>query len=142
MTNPTGLRLSVFRNPLGDCTNGGITSRVRQVTLVGFRDETGLHNHGQVNGEVHYIPGPFEATEDAPAVILVHRYVGGGILHIEPLAPVPAGHIGYMSGGNYAAASDSRVSEMAARLVRHAWYGAFDVHDRSETPEQYRALSG
>ena len=46
-----------------------------------------------------------------------------------------------MMGGNYAATSDSRFGEAVRKRIGPNFYGAVPIHDRFETPEQYRALS-
>lgn len=88
-----GLRVSILKNAeLGDCTNGGISATRKSLTLVGPD-----------------IPEIFEATPDAPAVVIIGRIIGGRLYnHAEPLEPVPAGHNGYMAGGNFIHTSDSR----------------------------------
>ncbi len=67
-----GLRLSILHDKrIGNCSNGGISSRCSEVTLVG----PGI-------AEI------FEATSDAPAVKIVSRNIGGEYLHVEPIEPV------------------------------------------------------
>jgi hypothetical protein len=39
---------------------------------------------------------------------------------------------GRMFGGNYAAASDSRFSELCEKLLGTSFYGAVAIHDRVE----------
>lgn len=113
-----GLRLSVltgeFHSP-----NGGMSARVKQVTLVG-----------------EGVAPVFPVTDEAPAVVLVTRYYGGQVLrNVEPAVGPDAGNVGWMAGGAYVATSDSRVRDLIG------FYGALAFHDRQETPEQYRALS-
>ena len=113
-----GLRLSVltgeFHSP-----NGGISARVKQVTLVG-----------------EGVDPVFPVTDEAPAVVLVTRYFGGRILrNVEPAVGPDEGNVGWMAGGAFVASMDSRVSDLIG------FYGAMALHDRQETPEQYRALS-
>lgn len=116
-----GIRADIYRGPYGDCSNGGISGRVKTVTVVGPG-----------------IEGPFEPTEDAPAVRLVFREIGGQrIVHAVPVdTPTDAERrVGPMDGGCYIASSDSRFRRAVGI------YGAVALHDRWETPEQYRSLS-
>lgn len=76
----------------GSCSNGGISSRVKTVTLVG-------------DG----IPTLFEPSPDAPAVFLVRRtfFEHGEYLHASPVAVDPSrGPL--MFGGCFIYTSDSR----------------------------------
>jgi hypothetical protein len=120
-----GLHVSVYRNAelRGDFTNGGISSSADHLTVVN-------------------VSGPFEPSDDAPAVALID-----GALGTKILVPVlqdskgkwqrvrAQGHVGPMAGGNYAASSDSRFGEAVG------FYGAVSIHDRFETMEQYALLS-
>jgi hypothetical protein len=101
---------------LGDCSNGGISGRVSTVTVLG--------------------PGESDpGRSDAPAVRIVTRRIGGrDYVHAEPLTK-PAGHVGPMAGGSFIFTSDSRFSDLTG--VRYP----ISLHDRFETPEQYRQLS-
>lgn len=89
---PQGLLCSVYRNPLGDCTNGGVTSKHAQVVLLGAE-------------------GPFEPTADAPAL---HVGAWKGQLIALPVKPMryASGECfsldGWMFGGNFIYSSDSR----------------------------------
>lgn len=116
-----GLTASIFEDKqIGNCSNGGISSRCKQVTVVGLGKRAEI----------------FEPTDDAPAVKLVKRTIGGRtVVHAEPVNAPPAGHIGWMAGGAFISTSDSRFSEAAG------FYGAVSLHDRCETPAQYDALS-
>lgn len=112
-----GLRLSVLRNAeLGDCSNGGISSRCKAVTLVG----PGI-------AEI------FEPSDDAPAVRLVRRDIGNEIvLHVMPADEDGRGLPGqWMAGGAYVASSDGRFGE-ALRARGHSGYCAISLHDRTE----------
>lgn len=113
MAKLEGLHCSVLRNAdHGDCTNGGLTSRVSAVTLVG-----------------EGVEGPFEPTERDPGVKLVRRWAGTPreYLHAEPLEAPPAGHVGWMFGGNFIHTSDGRFPSRYP----------IPVHDRSETAADY-----
>lgn len=113
------LPISVYReNRLGDCTNGGITSRYDRLLLI---CEEGYK----------------EVDENNPPenlVKIVTRFIcGREYKHIEPYASVDAGCVGWMSGGNIAYSCDSRFSRMSEYPL--------SVHDRQETQAQYDMLS-
>ena len=113
-----GLLAYIYRSDLGDCSNGGISGRVQKVTIIDDR-----------------IDAPFAPTDEAPAVRIVERNIGGRpYVHAEPIdAPEGDKTVGPMMGGCYIATSDSRLRAIAD--------GAIPLHDRWETAEQYRALS-
>jgi hypothetical protein len=112
----SGLRADIYRGPYGDCSGGGISSRVNQVTIIDPR-----------------IEGPSEPSDDAPAVRLVTRYFGGEPYHhLEPIDK-PEGMLGPMMGGTYVATPDSR--------LRRVVEGAIPLHDRFETADEYRSYS-
>lgn len=130
-----GLTLHVYRSKLGDFTNGGISSGADKLILVGLirgGQFEPLPEHSQV-----FAPGP-----DAPAVVLVESRLPAKYgPHLEPFMTDDSGDVGPMSGGNYAASSDSRWSELGD-LFGHGRLGAVPIHDRYESPELYRQLSG
>jgi len=100
-----GLLATVYRAAgLGDCTNGGITSRVDQVVIVGEGSEI------------------FEPSDDAPAVVIVRKsYRFGDYMFAKPVA---LGDRQSMFGGNYITCSDSRVRAINKYPI--------PVHDRIE----------
>jgi hypothetical protein len=49
--------------------------------------------------------------------------------------------VGPMFGGNYAGASDSRFGDLVRGIFDCPGADLVPIHDRVETPEQYRALS-
>ena len=109
-----GIMVNVLRSQ-HDSTNNGVTSRFNRFILV--------------DGEV---TGPFEPDRKTPALKLVRRTIyGKPYVHAEPLDPVPAGHVGYMFGGNFIYTSDSRFPNRYP----------IPVHDRMDTKDQYRQLS-
>ena len=120
---PTGLRVHVFRNALGDSTNGGRSANVKTVTVVN-------------------VDGPFAPTDDAPAFVLVTGPTGVPILRPVDGPTDPEATIGPMAGGNIASTSDSRWTAAVTDIAgtRFAPTGVA-IHDRFETPETYRALS-
>lgn len=114
------LRIAVYKNPLyKDCSNGGITERYDELLLVCYE-------------------GYIEIDEDnlpENLVVFHERTLGGERCgYLEPYAPCPAGCVGWMFGGSYAASCDSGFSRMVGI------YGAVAVHDRTETQEQYDAM--
>ena len=98
-----------------DCTNRGISSTHTQFTLIG-------------DGVAEL----FSPSDRAPALRLVKRltFSGKPYYHAEPFEH-PTGMLGPMAGGNYLTTTDSRFP------VDHP----IPIHDRYETPEQYRSLS-
>lgn len=111
-----GIRADIFKSRYGDSSNGGISSRVGEVTIIDER-----------------INGPFEPTDDAPAVRIVERWLGSGrYVHLEPVDQ-PSGQCGPMMGGCYVATPDSRLRRIAE--------GAIPLHDRFETVEEYASYS-
>ena len=110
--------LSIYKASHSDCSNGGMSSRCNQVTLVGTWD----------NERSEFSPLPkssqiFEASDKKPAVIAVYRrYLD--YWHLEPcefMAP-PKRHM--MAGGCYCCCSDSR--------FRESWPYPLPLHDRHE----------
>lgn len=113
-----GLSLAVARG--ANCTNGGISSRFDTLLAVN-------------------VPGPFEPSDDCPAVLLETHYAG--CLRIVPAIYRDGRWIAdprwAMFGGNYAATSDSRFGDACRKLLGHEFYGAVCIHDRYETPLPY-----
>ncbi|MCJ1688536.1 hypothetical protein [Rathayibacter sp. VKM Ac-2927] len=77
-------------------------------------------------------------TEQTPAVHLVTREGGaslGGMTlhHFEPAEPLPAGRVGYMASGAFV------VVPVAVARALDLFPAAYALHDRSETPADYRA---
>jgi len=81
-----GLICHIYRSGLGECSNGGVSSKTDMVTLVGI----GL--------------SPYEPTAECPAIKLVER---NGYAHAEPVEQ-PVGLVGPMFGGTFIYSSDSR----------------------------------
>src|SRR5881227_328614 len=142
--DPKGLRLDVYRNAAHGgtgATNGGVTGTHTRLTLIGYQARPG--------GPIQPLPQDsqvFGVTEDAPAVVLVPSNLSGVFTapHLVPEDIVRYGagpNVGPMFGGNYAGASDSRFNDLIRRVYEHDGDGLVAVHDRVETPDQYRALS-
>lgn len=110
-----GMTVDVFRALSGDFSNNGVSARHDRLVVVN-------------------VEGPAEPDDDRPAMYLEQGPGNGGWV-LVPVAPREPGLLGPMFGGNYAATSDGRWR----RAVGHT--GAVPIHDRYETPDQYRSLS-
>jgi hypothetical protein len=115
-----GMRVSILVDKdTGDCTNGGITSRVKSCIVVG--------------------PGIPEIFEAGSGDVVLQLIPWFGYFKAVPIAFGIWGYwdlekmIGPMFGGNYITTSDSRFKEVCPHPV--------PVHDRYETQEQYDRLS-
>lgn len=126
-----GLIASIYKDNGQDWSNGGISSRVNEVTVVN-------------------IDGPFEPTEDRPAVLLVPGNVMGTAKIVPAIQTIgdawvenhPSGSVGPMMGGCYVATSDSRFSRAVKDVTgNRLWSGAVPLHDRFESPSQYNMLT-
>ena len=97
MRKVKALSVSVFKNPMGDCTNNGISSKYNTLLLVG-KD----------------VEGYIDVDLDNPPenlVVLVKRNTWGNHehIHVEPLDGCHAeGEKQYMAGGNFCYTSESR----------------------------------
>lgn len=128
------LSLSVYRHnssvfPDMDCTNGGASGRYDEILV-----ECDRGNERDI-----------DPTNPPENLFKVEEMNIGfcRALHLVPYKKRREGMVGPMDGGNYADTCDSRWGEM---LSDH--YGAafrfnhcLSIHDRYETPEQYRILS-
>ena len=110
----TGLSVSVYsNNEIGECTNGGISSKNKSLIFVDAS-------------------GPSEGTEENSVKLVRRNLSRGEYLHVEPIIK-PDGMVGPMFGGNFIYTSDSRFREISVYPI--------PIHDRFETSEQYRQLS-
>jgi hypothetical protein len=112
-----GLTVSIYKNDLGDCTLGGVSSKFNSLVLV---DE-------QINA-------PFEVAENEVYLVIIRRQLfGETYLHLAPRVNgkdvKQSGFIGGMFGGNFAYCSDSRFSAISKRPL--------PIHDRFETQQFY-----
>ena len=108
------LRINVYRGNLGDCTLGGISSKFNDLYIL--CDE-----------------GPDMIDEDDPKLLrVVNRTIFGELRpYLEPVNGKDPEKVGWMMGGNFGYASDSRFP-----------FGfALPIHDRQETQEDYDLLS-
>ena len=112
------ISLEVFRNSLGDCSNGGISSRYSEV-LIECKD-------GYIEIDENNLPENF--------CKVVERDLGfETYLHIEPYNSPDKGCIGWMAGGCFCSTSDSRFSRISKYPLA--------LHDRQETQELYDRMS-
>lgn len=113
-----GLTVSVFHNPLGDCTNNGISSQDTDLLLVNVSGPTDNHHMGYKKAML----------------------VKGNVRGCVKVVPAVWAEIGEwipdprwcMMGGNYAATSDSRFHEAVRKIIGAESYGAVPIHDRIE----------
>lgn len=110
------LPCSIFRDSLGDCTNGGISSAGQKLDLLtddlyGFRTANLLR-----------------------LVELEKRVVCGGKIYRDVIPVIYPGRW-WMSGGNILYSSDSRFEHYTGSMY------PLVIHDRYETPEEYELYS-
>ena len=105
------LPVSIYRDSdSSDCTNGGLSGRVTRALLIG----EGLE------GFIEPKPG------DVVFRIVKRDLFDGPYYHVEPVADqCPTDMNGPMFGGNYVAASDSRLRKICQYPM--------PIHDRFET---------
>lgn len=110
------LPLGIYKSNLGDCSNGGISSRFREILLI--CDE-----------------GHIEIDENNPpenlCKLVVKDYGFTVYKHIEPVAK--ANGVGWMAGGTLVYTCDSRFRRMSEYPLV--------LHDRTESQKEYDALS-
>jgi hypothetical protein len=117
---PLPLTVEVLR-PSYDATNSGVTSQNNRVILIPL-------------GVAIDVVMKTIASATIPVLKVVSRNLGGRTyLHAEPVTKVPAGHVGYMAGGNYVVSSDSRYREFVGDYP-------ISVHDRTETTAYYNSM--
>tara|TARA_R100001594_G_scaffold97709_1_gene132086 strand:+ start:1860 stop:2231 length:372 start_codon:yes stop_codon:yes gene_type:complete len=121
-----GLIVSILKDGMGDYSNGGVSGRANQLTLIN-------------------VDGPFEPSVHAPAAMLVKGNLGGA--KVIPCVDDPtnmfgdmSNQIGPMMGGTFVTTSDSRFSNKLEKMGVSSGV-AIPFHDRYETTEQHRALS-
>ena len=107
-----GLHIYIYKDDLGDCTNGGVSSRdIEGLTLTN-------------------VDGPFNPCDRYPsAKLVVQEFFNRRSVKI---VPTEIGKRHSMFGGNYGATSDSRFSDMVEDMLGHSFYGAVPIHDRVE----------
>lgn len=111
------IRAEIYRFPLGDCTNNGVSSRFRDL-LLPCKD-------GFIDVDTDNLPENFcyvrmrEIGEKRIYDICPAEIVDGELMD--------RGGKWYMAGGNFAYSSDARFSRMIGGM-----YGAVAIHDRVE----------
>jgi len=104
-----GMIVYVYRDTLGDCTLNGISSSHDRLCVVN-------------------VDGPFEPSDDCPAVVLKPGNIPKALPKLVP--EEDEGHW-VMMGGNYAGTSDSRFSRAVEAMCGvHA--SIVPIHDRIE----------
>jgi hypothetical protein len=106
-----GLIVSVYTNAGSgsDHSMNGVTNRFNRLCVIN-------------------VDGPFDPSDDCPAVLLEQGALDGTAV----LRPVEAGDNWTMFGGNFAATSDSRFHYAIENITGNRFYGAIPVHDRIE----------
>jgi len=104
-----GMLAQIYDSPLGNCSNNGVSAKCKQVTVIN-------------------VDGPFEPSDDAPAVKLIKRERIGNVVC------VPVGLEGKwtMFGGAYITTSDSRFGEAVRKLSGYEHSFPVALHDRVE----------
>ena len=121
------LRVSVYRtNDLGDCTNGGVTSRHDRMTLFfGCKREEALA-YCQENG-----------VDPDGCLVLIERTLWGEQHNYAAPLIHQSGQCGPMFGGNFVYTSNGILAEAMGEKTSRP----IQVMDRYETEEEYLALS-
>jgi len=102
---------------LGNCSNGGISSKHKKVLLWSECKELQI----------------FEESKDCPAVeIKTKNAYGEEYVYVQPVGN-PTGR-GWMMGGSFIHSCDSRFREVFGNKP-------IPLHDRQETPEQSEMMS-
>ncbi len=102
----SGLTAEVYKNPLGDCTNGGISSKRRSLYILAENC------------------GPFEPSDIRECVSIVEREVMGQVY--VNAKPIYRKKRWYMAGGNFLYTGDSRYKEITGISY------PVSIHDRCE----------
>lgn len=134
-THISMFQLSVLRDVSysADTTLGGVTSTHKRLALVGTIPLGTTEIHPITNA-----PTLALRSDSAPVVLQAKQGFGRVTASLVPLVydaeqavwSYKAGR--FMAGGNYAATSDSRVTDIISAMLGHRFYGALAVHDRYE----------
>lgn len=103
-----GIIGAIYDSPGGNCSNGGVSARHTQVCVVN-------------------VDGPFEPSQDAPAVRLIKRRTGNLVC-----VPVGLEDKWTMFGGAYVYTSDSRFTNAVEKLSGYDHCFPVALHDRIE----------
>ncbi len=119
-----GLHVDIYRSEdLAGCSNNGVSERV------GIR---GLC--------ITNIDAPFEPSKEYPAAqLIVQKWQKYATVRCVPQELLDKG-CGYMMGGSYVAACDSRFNQTIEKLTGHTFYGAVALHDRTENDDYIRSM--
>jgi hypothetical protein len=113
------ISLDVYSNELfKSCSNGGITERFNSILIE--------HPRGYINIDTKNPPENF-------CRVITRKIADYEYKHIEPVASVKPGNVGYMDGGSFAHSSDARFYEISKYPLA--------IHDRQETQKQYDLMS-
>lgn len=131
-----GLNINVYRSSGMDCTGGGASSSVDHFVVVGaVRDPQWRELRAKAVNVIEPLDRYSqvrEPAESAPAAVLVRGNLPGSAPNLVPLDVFEAGSWS-MFGGNLAASSDSRMSELVSSfLPEGVRIAAVQVHDRVE----------
>jgi len=107
-----GLLVEVYKWSLGDCTNGGVSSKHNKLCITNME-------------------GPFEPRDDSPAAMLIQHPSVKEHCYIVPKELIDSGRI-FMSGGNFAYSSDTRFWQAVNKLTGTKGSFAVSIHDRTE----------
>ena len=111
------LTINIYRDYLGDCTNGGVSANADTLEMV-------VYDEGET---------PNEADGD---LMLVKRTLWDkNADYLAPIRETDRGCVGWMNGGNFGYRNDSRFE----RYTGHD--NPLPIFDRQETQELYDALS-
>lgn len=126
-----GLRCTLLVPADGSCANGGLSNRteVRDVIL---QDPALAGMTADMKRRGQFPVRLWEPTQDCPAVRLAQTTPG--YIVARPVER-PAGAVGPMASGAYIVSHDDRFAKLTGGER------PIPLHDRFETPEQYRALS-
>lgn len=107
-----GLLVEVYKWSLGDCTNGGVSSKHNKLCIINME-------------------GPFEPRDDAPAALLIQHPSVKEHCYIVPKELIDSSRV-FMSGGNFAYSSDTRFWQAVNKLTGTKGSFAVSIHDRTE----------
>lgn len=97
------LPIDVYKFPGGDCTLGGLSSRVKRSILLehpqGFLDESALEDPSYGGDYLVVEEGPFETLRLVPSKLKAEKKW-------------------YMSGGNFGYCNDSRFSDISDQPIK------------------------
>jgi hypothetical protein len=103
-----GMLAQIYDSPLGNCSNNGVSAKFKSVCVIN-------------------IEGPFDPSDDAPAVKLIKSRNGNLVC-----VPVGLEDKWTMFGGAYVTTSDSRFGAAVKRLSGYEHSFPVALHDRVE----------